>query len=339
MSIVDKVDRFQRRHRSVGFPLAVIYKFFDDQGPYLAALLTYYGFLSAFPLLLLLSSILGFVLQGHPTIEHRIMESALSQFPVIGTQLTTQSLHGDGKAIAIGLTIALYGALGVGQALQNALNVCWAVPRNRRPNPFVSRGRSLLLIVTAGLFLLVTTVLSGIASSASAYGLDLGAGGGWALTALTVLLNAGIFLLIFRIATAHPMRWRRSIPGALLSAVWWQVLQSIGTAYVSFVVKGSTDAYGVFALVLGLLGWGFLASCGVVMAIELNVVLAKHLYPRALLTVFTDNVDLTDADKKYYEGLVNANRLKGFQQVDVSFERSLEDLEAETRPVPRCRPR
>ena len=98
---------------------------------------------------------------------------------------------------------------------------------------------------------------------------------------------------------------------------------------MSFVVKGSSDAYGVFALVLGLMGWGFLAACGVVMAIELNVVLAKRLWPRALLTVFTDDVDLTEADKKYYEGLVNANRLKGFQQVDVSFERSLKDMEDE----------
>ncbi|MTB71222.1 YihY/virulence factor BrkB family protein [Arsenicicoccus cauae] len=329
MSFVDKVDRFQRRHRGVGFPLAVLYKFFDDQGPYLGALITYYGFLSSFPLLLLLSSVLGFVLQDRPELEQRLLESALSQFPVIGTQLSTQGLQGDWKAIAIGLLVALYGALGVGQALQNALNVCWAVPRNQRPNPFVSRGRSLLLIVTAGLFLIVTTVISGIGSSASAYGLDLGTAGAYLLTVLAVVLNAGIFLLIFRIATAHPMRWRRSIPGALAAAAWWQTLQTVGTAYVSFVVKGSSDAYGVFALVLGLMGWGFLAACGVVMAIELNVVLAKHLWPRALLTVFTDDVELTEADKKYYEGLVNANRLKGFQQVDVSFERSLKDMEDE----------
>jgi membrane protein len=57
--IVGAVDAYQRRHRWLGFSLAVIYKFGDDQGLYLAALITYYGFLSLFPLLLLLVTILG----------------------------------------------------------------------------------------------------------------------------------------------------------------------------------------------------------------------------------------------------------------------------------------
>ena len=60
------LDAYQRRHRRLGFPLAVVYKFTDDQGSYLAALIAYYGFLSLFPLLLLLVTILGFVLQGDP---------------------------------------------------------------------------------------------------------------------------------------------------------------------------------------------------------------------------------------------------------------------------------
>ena len=46
MSVVDRIDEFQRRHPVVGFPLAVVYKFFDDQGNYLAAMLTYYRFRS-----------------------------------------------------------------------------------------------------------------------------------------------------------------------------------------------------------------------------------------------------------------------------------------------------
>ena len=45
MTLVDRVDGFQRRHPVVGFPLGVVYKFLDDQGAYLAALITYYGLL------------------------------------------------------------------------------------------------------------------------------------------------------------------------------------------------------------------------------------------------------------------------------------------------------
>ena len=84
MPITERLDRFQRTHPWVGFPLAALYKFFDDFGGYQAALLTYYGFVSLFPLLLLASTILGFVLSSDPRLENEVLSSALSQFPVIG---------------------------------------------------------------------------------------------------------------------------------------------------------------------------------------------------------------------------------------------------------------
>ena len=76
MSVVRDVDRFQRRHPVVGFPLAVIYKYFDDQGPFLAAIISFYAFIAIFPLLLISTSILGFFLQDDPgsartTARHR----------------------------------------------------------------------------------------------------------------------------------------------------------------------------------------------------------------------------------------------------------------------------
>ena len=83
--VVQRLDHLQRRHTPAGFPIAVVYKYVDDQGSYLAALVTYYGFLSLFPLLLLLSSLLGFALQGDPHLQQQILRSTLSQFPVIGT--------------------------------------------------------------------------------------------------------------------------------------------------------------------------------------------------------------------------------------------------------------
>ena len=77
---------YQRRHSRLGFPLAVIYKYFDDRGSHLAALITYYAFVSLFPLLLLVYSVLGFILQGRSERAQDIEHSLLKDFPVIGLQ-------------------------------------------------------------------------------------------------------------------------------------------------------------------------------------------------------------------------------------------------------------
>src|SRR5690242_7300847 len=102
--VTEKLDALQRRRPWVGFPLAVIYKFADDQGSYLAALIAYYGFLSLFPLLLLLVTILGFFLDSDPRLQGELLDSALAQFPVIGSQLrdNVQSLSGSGAGLAFG---------------------------------------------------------------------------------------------------------------------------------------------------------------------------------------------------------------------------------------------
>src|SRR5918995_1028479 len=165
------VDRFQRRHPAAGFPIAVIYKYMDDDGHFLGALVTYYGFLSLFPTLLLLATVLGLVLAGNPELQQQLLDSALAEFPVIGPQLARpEGLGGGVTGIVVGGLVALYGALGMGQALQHAMNTVWAVPRHSRPDPFTSRGRSLLLLCTLGLLLLTSTVISAVGTGAAAYG-------------------------------------------------------------------------------------------------------------------------------------------------------------------------
>src|SRR6266508_5313290 len=175
MSATERLDNFQQRHRWAGLPLAIVYKFHDDQGIYLAALIAHYGFLSLFPLLLLLTTILGFVLQNNPELQQRVLDSTLSQFPVIGDQLgDPEGLRGNGFALVLSAVLAVYGALGVAHAVQNAMNVTWAVPRCRRPNPLHLRVRSILLIALGGLATMITTVLSALASSAGAFGAEIG---------------------------------------------------------------------------------------------------------------------------------------------------------------------
>ena len=312
-----RLDAFQQRHPAAAFPLAVVYKYFDDFGPYLAALLTYYAFVSLFPLLLLLSTILGYALQGDPKLQHDIVQSALGQFPVIGDQLHDPRRLGGGAAgLTIGVLGAVYGSLGIAQAIQYAMNTAWSVPRNNRPNPFRARGRSLLLVGTGGIALMGTTAMSAVGTA------DVGGFGGLlrvCAVVLAVLVNAVVFVLAFRLATARRLTTRDVLPGALVAAVAWQLLQLFGVPYVTSVIRHASATNGVFALVLGLLAFLYLASVTAVLSVEINVVRADKLYPRALLTPFTDNVDLTHSDRRAYRKQAQAQRAKGFQEIDVRF--------------------
>jgi virulence factor BrkB len=111
MTMVSRVDAYQRRHRWAGLPLAVLYKFADDQGTYLAAQITYYGLVAVFPLLLLLATILGYALRGNQHLQRQVLDSALAQFPVIGDQITANihSLHGSAAGLIIGIAGCVYG--------------------------------------------------------------------------------------------------------------------------------------------------------------------------------------------------------------------------------------
>lgn len=316
--MVGWLDRLQRRRRAAGFVIAVVYKFIDDQGTYLAALIVYYAFVSLFPLLLLLTTILGVVLDGHPGLQHQIVHSALSQFPVIGDQLgQPHRLSGGVTGFVVGIAGALYGGLGVGQAAQNAMNVVWAVPRNDRPDPLRGRIRSLLLLAVLGSALIGTTVLSTVGRLSA----SLGSVGKVGVVVAAVAVNTGVCLVGFRVTTARDVSYRDVAAGAVTFAVIWQLLQLFGTLYVGHVIKSASATNSVFALVLGLLAFLYVVAMALVLCAEINVVRVDHLYPRALLTPFTDNVSLTDADRDMYTGQAKAQRAKGFEEVHVSFDR------------------
>ena len=168
VGFVDTLDRAQRRRSFLGLPVGVFFKFVDDQGPYLAAIVSFYATLAIFPILLLATSIFGFVLQGNPDLQEQVLNSTLATFPIIGEELgRPERLQGSTTGVIIGVLAATYGSLGLGQALQNALNVAWSVPRNNRPNPIALRLRSLLLLVTSGAFVVAITTVSIIGSPRS----------------------------------------------------------------------------------------------------------------------------------------------------------------------------
>lgn len=318
MAITERLDQFQRKHRWAGFPLAVVYKYFDDFGAYLAALLTYYAFVSLFPLLLLLSTVLGFVLSGDQRLQHEVLASALHQFPVIGGDLDQPKRLGGGPVgLVVGILGSLYGGLGVAQAFQYAANTAWAVPRNSRPNPFKVRGRSLLLLATAGSALLGTTILSIVSGGGAG---ALGAAGRSLTLAASVMINIAVSVFAFRFAPARRLSVRDVVPGAIAAAVIWQLLQSFGIIYVRHVVKHASATNAVFAIVLGLLAFLYITATAVLLCTEINVVRVSHLHPRSLLTPFTDNVTLTAGDRRAYSRQAKAQRSKGFEHVDVNFD-------------------
>lgn len=319
--LLARADRYQQQHVAFGFPLAVIYKYADDQGSYLAALIAYYGLISLFPLLLLLSTALGVVLAGDVGLQHEVLNSATKQFPVISRDLgQPKHLGGGTLKIIVGAVGSLYGGLGVAQALQNAMHVVWAVPRNCRPNPLRARGRSLLLLGTAGLAVLATTVLTAVVTSVASISHGLGVLPKAVLIIATVAMNTGIFAFAFRLAGAgRALSLRQVGVGALVASAGWEGLQALAAVYVRHVARTSSVTNGVFGLVLGLIAFLFLASVLIVICMEIDVVRTERLYPRALLTPFTDDVRLTSADERTYASQAEAQRAKGFETVDVTF--------------------
>jgi membrane protein len=322
--LVDRLDGLQRRRRAIGLPLAVVYKFFDDQGNYLAATITYYAFVAIFPLMLISSSVLGFVVQGDEALKEQLLDSALGRFPIVGDQLgRPEGLQGSATAVVVGAITALYGILGLGQASQNAVNAAWAIPRNSRLNPVVSRLRSAVAFVLGGMALIALGVLSSLLGY-----LDVLGSGGWAKALnmlVTVALTGLVLSVMMWLALPERPRWRSVLPGGLSVAVMWQLLQNLGGIYVENVVARVSEMNAVFALVLGLVGLLYVAAVMAMLGIEINVVLARKLYPRALLTPFTDDVVLTDADRRVYTDYAKAQRHKGFEKVTVTFRSRQQD--------------
>jgi membrane protein len=317
MAIIERLDRFQRAHPRTSLPLAVVYKFVDDQGTYLAALIAYYGLLSIVPLLLLSTTVLSYALQGHTGLQQTLVNGALGQFPVVGAQLKNpDGVTGNSLGLGVGIFGTLFFGLGVAQAAQNAMNTIWRVPRNNRPNPFKSRGRSLLLLAVVGSSVVGTSVLTTYGSTVPVLGsttkVFIGIG--------TLAINCVVFTVAFRVATARDISLRETVPGAVGAAVVWQGLQYVGALYVNHAVRGATETNGVFTLFLGLIAWIYLESLVVVFAVEFNTVRSLRLYPRALLTPFTDEVVLTAADKRSYTAQAEAQRAKGFEEITVRFD-------------------
>jgi len=273
------VDRFQRPRPWLSVPLAVVKRFGDSGAGTLAATIAYYGFFSLFPLLLVFVTILGLVLRGNPDLQRSIVDSALANFPIIGTQISrnVRALAGSGLALGIGIALTLWSGLRVAKAMQSAMNTVWNVPYKRRPNFLFSTLRAVALLAVLGVLTLVSAAAGGVGAGSS----------NWLLgilgIAISLVLNFALFMLAFRILTAADLSWADVWPGAAVGAVAWTALQAVGGFYVAHQLQGASEVYGTFALVIGLLAWIFLGAQVTLYAAEVNVVKKRHLWPRSIV--------------------------------------------------------
>ena len=308
-----RLDRYQRHEGWLGFPLAVGRKYSDDQGGYIAATITYYAFFSLFPLLLVATTVLGFVLRGHEHLQKSIVDSALGQFPVIGRDLQLHALHGSVTALAIGLVLALWSASSVFVALESAMSELWGIPFRERLTFLRRRGRALLVMLVLGMGAVGTTVLSGLGTVGTSYGAAFRIGA----IALSVVFDVGLFWTAFRLLTPGEVSTRSLVTGAIAAGIAWPILQAAGGLYVGHVVKHASNAYGAFAGVIGLLSFIYLSAHVLLLAAELNVVKARELWPRSLS--FSDALPPTEADRRALGELARDAERRPDEEVEVEL--------------------
>ena len=251
------IGAFAARMRDT-FPFVVVRKYSRDRAGLLAAAITYYAFLSVFPLLLAFASILGFVLRGHPQLQHRIVGSTLAQLPVIGPELQVGNLHGSGLGLVLGFGAALWAGMRTFLATEQAMSALWDAEPRGHLSFVTSRLRALAAATTLG--------AAGVAAFA------LGALGSAASALLSLVLAFVVFWVGFRVLTLADVGWRSLLPGAAVAAVGYEVLQQLGGLYIRHVLAHASETYGTFALVIGLLSWIFLLVEAALLSTEVNVV-------------------------------------------------------------------
>ncbi len=310
MAPVRRFDEYQQRTRWLALPVAVVKKFGDDRGGSLAALIAYYAFFSLFPLLLVFTTILGFVLRHNPSAQQSVENSVLHQLPIIGNQIQVHSLNGSVTALVIGLVTSTLAGLGVTSAAQNALDTVWAIPYKDRPNFVQSRLRGLGLLAFLGVLFIISTAASGLVSGGFGGAGDLIVG-----YAIALIVNFALFFAAFRLMTVPEIPSRDLRIGVIVAGVIWTILQALGGYFIGHVLNKQSDAGKTFGLVIALLVWLHLGAQVMLYSTEINVVVTRRLWPRSLF-----GPPEAPADKRTLRALAKVEERSDQQHVDVEFE-------------------
>jgi uncharacterized BrkB/YihY/UPF0761 family membrane protein len=304
------VDGWQRRHRWAGVPYAVVKKFGNDNANLVVVALAWYGFTAIFPLLLVVVTLFGFI--GEQSLGTGLVRT-LHEFPVVGASFNPASgsrLHGSTVGLIVGLVGLLYGAQGVTQTAQLAMATVWNIPMYQRTGFLPRLGRSLAGLVTIGGAFVINALVTGYAT---------GSGAGYAIRvpvlAGLLVLNAVLYFASFTVLTAKAIGPRGHLPGAIAGAVAFTALITLGTGLITHQLKHASSTYGAFGSVIGIVAFLLLLAKLTMYAAELNPVLARGLYPRALPL----GGEPTDADRRVLADLVHAEQRRDDQAIGVGF--------------------
>jgi YihY family inner membrane protein len=282
-AILDRIDRLQQRHQVAAFAVAVQKRYGDDRGGMYSALITFYGLLSVFPLLLLFITAASRILGPSSSATQSLVNSALKQFPTIGSSLAA-NIHalnkGHGLATVASALFLLWGALGVTSALQASSHEAWRRPRHHQPNLWIRTARGLLLLGVIATSVILTTVSASFA--ASGYLTQFSSWLAPALIVVGALINIGAYLLALKILAPKPTGFSTLLPGALVGGIGWSALQQVGGYLISHQLHRTAAIYGLFATVLGLIFWLNLGARLFLYANEINIVRAQRAWPRGL---------------------------------------------------------
>ena len=306
------IDRVQQRSKPIAFVVGVVKKFGDDRGGQLGALVSFYAFLSFFPLTLVVVTTTAFLAQRNPSIAERLRASSLSQFPVVGTELTSgeKALHGSGVGFVVGLAGLLWGGLGVTQTLQYAFHEVWHVPHKDRPALLTRVRRGVGVLALLGVGVVASAILGALGSLISN---SRAAGTLGLVGSFTIVF--GLFLSLFWLMSPRTIRLADLLPGVTFAAVGWVALQTIGLRLVTHQLRRSSQLYGTIGAALGLIAFFLLATQVVFYGLEVAVVRVQRLWPRSLL-----QPPLTDPDKQMLITMAKQEERRPEERISVEID-------------------
>jgi YihY family inner membrane protein len=306
----EAADRYQKEHPAVGIPVAVFRKFSEDRSTNLASMIAFWAFFSLFPLLLVFVTLLGYFVPAD--IKAKVLGNVSSMLPLLNTS-ATQSLHGAWWALVLGLATALWSGMAVVRNTELAFNAVWEIPYTKQPKLVSQIVRAVSVLATIGLGLVLSTLISGFVSG-TATGINLGWAGRVLGYVISLALDVGLFVALFRILTNRDVTTRDVLPGATLSGVLFFVLQALSSLIISRYLQNAQGTYGQFATVITILWWFYLQSIITLLGAQLNVVLKRRLHPRGVV----DPPD-TEADERAYESYARERTYVDEERVHADF--------------------
>lgn len=255
----------RRRRPLVDHVVRMVEHYAAVKGNLQAGAVTFFGFLSFFPIMALAFFVVGKVADVYPEAQAQLLRAIDSVLPgMVGDgegQIPLDDVQdAAGTVGTIGGLAVIYSGLGWLSAMRDGLLVVFEMPQREQPNFFVGKLRDLVTLALIGLTLVVSVGLSGAAIGFSRQilsALDLGSELAPALVLLSVgaglAANVVLFLTMFRLL-ADPHTPRRSLlQGALLGAVGFEALKLLSN-YLIAATK-SQPAFQAFGIALILVVW------------------------------------------------------------------------------------